>query len=76
MLPEQLDILWTFMAMMFTLFAGFAFGNVIKHCRENEGVNTKLWGGIFGILFLVCFLSSGFRSSPSIQFSFVHFKAF
>ena len=55
MLPEQHDILWTFMTMMFTLFAGFAFGNVVKHCRENEGVNTKLWGGIFGILFLVCF---------------------
>ena len=55
MLPEQHDILWTFMTMMFTLFAGFAFGNVVKHCREREGVNTKLWGGIFGILFLICF---------------------
>lgn len=55
MLPEQHDILWTFMTMAFTLFAGFAFVNVVKHCREHEGVNTKLWGGIFGVLFLICF---------------------
>jgi hypothetical protein len=55
MLPEQHDILWTFMTMALTLFAGITFANVIKHCRENEGVNTKLWGGIFGVLFLISF---------------------
>jgi len=49
MLPEQHDILWTYMTMAYTLFAFFVFINVMVHCRENEGTNSKLWGGIFGI---------------------------
>lgn len=52
MLPEQQDILWTFCTIMFTVFAFYAFMNVISHCREREGANSKLWGGIFGLLLI------------------------
>jgi cytochrome c2 len=48
MLPEQADILWTFVTIIFTLFSLFAFINVIGHCRANKGTNTVLWGSIFG----------------------------
>ena len=48
MLPEQHDILWTFTTLAFTVFSLYAFINVLGHCRENEHVNGKLWGGIFG----------------------------
>jgi hypothetical protein len=58
MLPEQQDILWTFMTLAYTLFAFFVFGNVVKHCRDREGVNTTLWGGIFGVLALVSFIET------------------
>jgi len=55
MLPEQHDILWTFLTMMFTLFAFYTFMNVIGHCRKREDVNTTLWGGIFGAFLLLNF---------------------
>lgn len=58
MLPEQHDILWTFMTMAYTLFAFYVFVNVIQHCRENEGVNGKLWGGIFGAFALISFFET------------------
>ena len=58
MLPEQLDILWTYMTMAYTLFAFYVFINVVQHCRENEGVNTKLWGGIFGLFALISFFET------------------
>ena len=48
MLPEQADILWTFVTIIFTLFSLFAFINVIQHCRAKEGTSTVLWGSIFG----------------------------
>jgi len=48
MLPEQADILWTFTTIIFSLFALFAFINVIQHCRERAGTNTVLWGSVFG----------------------------
>ncbi len=48
MLPEQQDILWTFVTIIFSLFALFVFINVIQHCRTKEGVNGKVWGTIFG----------------------------
>jgi len=48
MLPEQQDILWTFTTIIFTLFALFAFINVIQNCRERAGTNTLLWGTVFG----------------------------
>ena len=74
MLPEQQDILWTFLTMMFTLFAGFAFGNVIQHCRAREDVNTTLWGGIFGAFFLVSFWQTshmfGLNQQEQIGFFF------
>jgi hypothetical protein len=58
MLPEQGDILWTFMTLAYTLFAFFVFVNVIQHCREREGSNIKLWGGIFGIFALISFFET------------------
>ena len=58
MLPEQQDILWTFLTLAYTFFAFFAFGSVIKYCREREGVNTALWGGIFGVLALISFFET------------------
>ncbi len=55
MLPEQHDILWTFLTMMFTLFALYTFMSVIGHCRKREDVNSTLWGGIFGAFLLLNF---------------------
>ena len=60
--------------MAYTLFAFFAFGNVVKHCREREGVNAKLWGGIFGVLALVSFMETahmfGLTQQEQIGFFF------
>ena len=58
MLPEQQDILWTFLAITFTVFALYVFVNVVKHCREREDVNTTLWGGVFGAFLVVMFLET------------------
>ena len=58
MLPEQRDILWTFLSIMFTVFALYAFINVIKHCRERDDVSTTFWGGIFGAFLVVMFLET------------------
>ena len=58
MLPEQRDILWTFLTIMFTLFALYTFINVVKHCRERENVSTTFWGGIFGAFLVVMFLEA------------------
>ena len=55
MLPEQHDILWTFTSIAFTVFALYAFINVLTHCKEHERVNTRLWAGVFAGLFLVNF---------------------
>jgi hypothetical protein len=56
MLPEQHDILFSFIAILFAVFGIFVFGNVIQNCREREGLNTKFWGGIFGAFAIGCFL--------------------
>jgi hypothetical protein len=53
MLPEQADILWTFVTIIFSLFSMFAFFNVIQHCRAKEGASTVLWGSIFGAGFII-----------------------
>ena len=53
MLPEQADILWTFVTIIFTLFSMFAFINVIQHCRANKGISTVTWGAIFGTGFII-----------------------
>ena len=55
MLPEQHDILWSFLAISFTVFALYAFFNVIRHCREREDVSTPLWGTVFGAFLLTVF---------------------
>jgi cytochrome c2 len=56
MLPEQHDILFSFIAILFAVFGVFVFGNVVQACREREGLNTNLWGGIFGAYAIGCFL--------------------
>ena len=56
MLPEQHDILFSFIAILFAVFGIFVFGNVVQNCREREGLNTKFWGGIFGAFAITCFL--------------------
>ena len=61
MLPEQQDILWTFLSLAFTVFALYAFINVIQHCREREDVSLKFWGGIFGAFLVVLFLETVHR---------------
>ena len=53
MLETQHDILWTFLTLLFTVYSFFVFVNVVGHCREHKEVNTPLWGGIFGALFIV-----------------------
>ena len=58
MLPEQQDILWTFLSIAFTIFALYVFVNVVKHCRAREDVNTTLWGGVFGAFLVVMFLET------------------
>jgi len=59
MLPEQHDILWTYLTTMFSLFSLYVFVNVVRHCRERENMNGKLWGSIFGAGFVVnLFLTS------------------
>ncbi len=58
MLPEQQDILWTFLAITFTVFSLYVFVNVVNHCRERGDVNTTLWGGIFGAFLVVMFLET------------------
>ena len=58
MLPEQGDILWSFLTLAFTVFALYVFINVVRHCREREDVNGKFWGGIFGGFLVVMFLEA------------------
>lgn len=58
MLPEQQDILWTFVTLSFTVFTFYVFVNVIQHCREHEKASTKLWGTIFGALLVLSFFET------------------
>lgn len=53
MLPEQHDILCTFLTIVFTVFSLYVFINVMRHCRAREGVNTALWGFVFGAFLLI-----------------------
>ncbi len=53
MLPEQQDILWTFVTLLFTVFSILVFINVIKNCRARPGVNAQKWGIVFGAFILL-----------------------
>lgn len=55
MLPEQHDILWTFLTIMCSIFALYVFTNVIQVCRGRENVNMTKWGVVFGVFLLVVF---------------------
>jgi len=58
MLPEQRDILWSFLTLAFTVFALYVFINVVRHCREREDVSATFWGSIFGGFLVVMFLEA------------------
>ncbi|MDP7147734.1 MAG: cytochrome C [Nitrospinaceae bacterium] len=58
MLPEQSDVLWTFLAITFSVFALYVFANVVNHCREREDVGTTFWGGVFGAFLVVMFIET------------------
>lgn len=76
MLPEQHDILWTFLTIMSSIFALYVFINVIQLCRAREGVNTTKWGVVFGALLLVVFLETVhmFSLVQSDQLMFFFFR--
>ena len=56
MLPEQHDILFSFLSIVFAVFGVFVFGNVVQACRERELPGAKLWGGLFGIFAITTFM--------------------
>ena len=56
MLPEQHDILFTFIAIAFAVFAIYVFASSIQICREREGINTGFWGTVFGAFAIGAFL--------------------
>ena len=56
MLPEQHDILFTFIAIAFAIFAIYVFASSIQICREREGINTRFWGTVFGAFAIGAFL--------------------
>ena len=56
MLPEQHDILFSFIAIAFAVFAIYVFASSIQICREREGINTGFWGTVFGAFAIGAFL--------------------
>ncbi len=56
MLPEQHDILFSFIAIVFAVFGVFVFGSVVQNCRERESLNGTKWGIIFGAFAIACFM--------------------
>jgi hypothetical protein len=56
MLPEQHDILFSFIAIVFAVFGVYVFGSVVQNCRERESLNGTKWGIIFGpsLLLVLC----------------------
>ena len=56
MLPEQHDILFTFIAIAFAVFAIYVFASSIQICREREGINIGFWGTVFGAFAIGAFL--------------------
>ena len=56
MLPEQHDILFTFIAIAFAIFAIYVFASSIQICREREEIDTRFWGTVFGAFAIGAFL--------------------
>ena len=56
MLPEQHDILFSFIAIAFAIFALYVFISSIQTCREREGIDTRFWGTVFGAFAIGAFL--------------------
>ena len=78
MLPEQHDILWTFITLAFTIFSIFAFINVIGHCRQHEKVSIVKWGSIFGAIVLLnlALTSHMFELVQGDQLAFMPWQVF
>ncbi len=76
MLPEQQDILWTFTTIIFTVFALFAFINVIQNCRGRAGTNTVLWGTVFGAGLIINLLLTNhmFELNQQEQLGFISYQ--
>jgi hypothetical protein len=76
MLPEQADILWTFVTIIFTLFSLFAFINVVQHSREREETSTVLWGTIFGTGLIINLLLTNhmFELTQQEQLGFISYQ--
>ena len=76
MLPEQQDILWTFVTIIFSLFSMFAFINVVQHCRANKGISTVTWGTVFGTGFIINLLLTNhmFGLTQQQQLSFISWQ--
>ena len=76
MLPEQQDILWTFVSLICLLFSVYAFISVIQHCRTSERGNTKLWGTIFGAGVVINFMLTDkmFDMNQGEQLGFVFWQ--
>ena len=76
MLPEQADILWTFVTLGFSLFSLFVFANVIQHCREREGTKTALWGSIFGTGLIINLMLTNhmFELNQQQQLGFIFYQ--
>ena len=76
MLPEQADILWTFVTLGFSLFSLFVFANVIQHCREREGTKTVLWGSIFGTGLIINLMLTNhmFELNQQQQLGFIFYQ--
>ena len=56
MLPEQHDILFSFIAIAFAVFAIYVFASSIQICRERKGIDTRFWGTVFGAFAIGAFL--------------------
>jgi len=76
MLPEQQDILWTFITLLFTLFSIYVFVNVIQHCRSRTDVSAQKWGIVFGAFILVSLFetSTMFDLNQQQQLGFIRWQ--
>lgn len=57
MLPEQHDILFSFMTLVFTFFSIIVFINVVSTCKE-RGSGLAMWGGLFSLFVIASLLET------------------
>lgn len=73
MLPQQQDILWSFVTVLFTLFSIYVLGNVIRQCFVHRGANLKAWGSVFlaGVVVNIWITSRMFSLNQQEQLQFI-----